>query len=38
MSAPVGLIVYAAAIWLLRAVRRDELDLVLGGFGLVRRA
>ena len=37
LSAPVGLIVYAAAIWLLRAVRRDELDLVLRSFGQVRR-
>ncbi|HXM58203.1 MAG TPA: flippase [Candidatus Dormibacteraeota bacterium] len=32
VAAPLGAIVYAAALWALRAVRRDELDLVLRGF------
>jgi O-antigen/teichoic acid export membrane protein len=31
LTAPFGLAVYAASLWLLRAVRRDELDLVLRG-------
>ena len=38
VSAPVGLVVYGTALWLLRAVRREELDLVLRGFGLRRPA
>lgn len=36
LSAPVGALVYAAALWAFRAVRREELDLVLRGFGLDR--
>lgn len=36
LSAPVGLVVYAASLWLLRAVQREELDLVLRGFGMRR--
>jgi O-antigen/teichoic acid export membrane protein len=31
VGAPVGLVVYAAALWFLRAVDRDELTLVLRG-------
>src|SRR5262249_60286684 len=38
VSAPVGLLRYGTALWLLRAVRREELDLVLRGFGLRRPA
>lgn len=36
LSAPVGAIVYAVALWAFRAVRREELDLLLRGFGLGR--
>lgn len=36
ISAPVGLVVYSALLWLLRGVRREELDLVLRGLGLGR--
>ena len=36
VSAPLGVMVYVAALWVLRAVRREELDLVLRGFGLGR--
>lgn len=36
VSAPLGLAAYVAALWMLRAVRRDELDLVLRGFGIGR--
>jgi O-antigen/teichoic acid export membrane protein len=36
VSAPLGLAVYVAALWMLRAVRREELDLVLRGFGVGR--
>jgi len=32
----VGLVVYSALLWLLRGVRREEVDLVLRGFGLGR--
>ena len=32
LSVPVGMAVYALGLWLLRAVRRDELALVLRGF------
>src|SRR5215467_101543 len=38
ISAPVGLLVYCALLWLMRGIRRDELDLVLRGFGLGRAA
>ena len=31
VAAPAGVIVYCAALWALRAVRREELDLVLRG-------
>jgi O-antigen/teichoic acid export membrane protein len=36
VSAPLGLAAYVAALWMLRAVRREELDLVLRGFGVGR--
>ena len=36
VSAPLGLAAYVAALWILRAVRREELDLVLRGFGVGR--
>jgi O-antigen/teichoic acid export membrane protein len=36
VSAPLGLGAYVAALWMLRAVRREELDLVLRGFGVGR--
>ena len=36
VSVPLGVMVYVAALWVLRAVRREELDLVLRGFGLGR--
>jgi O-antigen/teichoic acid export membrane protein len=36
VSAPLGLAGYVAALWMLRAVRREELDLVLRGFGVGR--
>ncbi|HKA10816.1 MAG TPA: flippase [Candidatus Dormibacteraeota bacterium] len=38
VSAPVGLVAYSTSLWVLRAVRREELDLVLRGFGLGRPA
>ncbi len=38
VAAPAGVLVYAAALWALRAVRRDELDLLLRGIGLRRAA
>ncbi len=31
VGAPVGVLVYGLALWLLRAVRRDELDMLLRG-------
>jgi O-antigen/teichoic acid export membrane protein len=37
VSVPVGGAVYAVALWLLRAVERDEVDLVLSGMRLKRR-
>jgi O-antigen/teichoic acid export membrane protein len=36
ISLPVGIIVYGAALWVLRAVERDELDLLLSGLRLKR--
>jgi len=36
VSAPLGLGAYVVALWMLRAVRREELDLVLRGFGIRR--
>jgi O-antigen/teichoic acid export membrane protein len=33
LTAPFGLAVYAGGLWLLRAVRRDELNMVLSGLG-----
>jgi O-antigen/teichoic acid export membrane protein len=38
VSAPIGALVYAGALWLLRAVDRDEIGMVLGGLGLRRGA
>jgi O-antigen/teichoic acid export membrane protein len=38
VSAPIGALVYAGALWLLRAVDRDEIGMVLGGLGLRRDA
>jgi O-antigen/teichoic acid export membrane protein len=38
ISVPLGVIVYAVATWLLRAVERDEIDLILAGMRLKRRA
>ena len=37
ISAPIGGLVYVVALWLLRAVERDEIDLVLAGMKLKRR-
>lgn len=37
ISVPVGGLVYALALWLLRAVDRDEVDLVLAGMRIKRR-
>jgi hypothetical protein len=36
ISAPVGALVYVAALWLLRAVQPEELDLLLRGWRLRR--
>ncbi len=36
LSAPVGLAAYAGLLWAMGAVRREELDMVLRGFGLGR--
>jgi hypothetical protein len=38
ISAPVGALVYVAALWALRAVQPDELELLLQGLRLRRRA
>lgn len=38
ISAPIGLAAYVLALWLLRAVERDELDLLLVGLRLRRPA
>jgi O-antigen/teichoic acid export membrane protein len=38
IAAPLGALVYVAALWLLRAVRPEELDLLLRGLRLRRRA
>jgi O-antigen/teichoic acid export membrane protein len=37
ISIPVGVAIYGAALWLLRAVQRDEIDLVLAGMRIKRR-
>ena len=37
ISVPVGGLVYVVALWLLRAVERDEIGLVLAGMRLKRR-
>jgi O-antigen/teichoic acid export membrane protein len=37
ISLPVGVAVYGAALWLLRAVQRDEIDLLLAGMRIKRR-
>ena len=37
ISVPVGGMVYVGALWLLRAVEREEIDLVLSGMRLKRR-
>jgi O-antigen/teichoic acid export membrane protein len=36
ISLPVGVVVYAAALWILRAVEREEVDLLLSGLRLKR--
>jgi O-antigen/teichoic acid export membrane protein len=38
LSVPVGAAVYGGALWALRAVRREEVDMVLRGFRLRRGA
>jgi O-antigen/teichoic acid export membrane protein len=37
ISLPAGVAVYGAALWLLRAVQRDEIDLLLAGMRIKRR-
>jgi hypothetical protein len=38
VSVPVAVIVYAAGLWILRAVKREEVDLLLTGMRLKRPA
>jgi O-antigen/teichoic acid export membrane protein len=38
LALPLGVLVYAAALWILRAVERDEVELVLAGMRIKRRS